>query len=186
MTKATIKEIKQYVIVNTEDYTSSELMTEKDVINYCNSMINELNKDVEECDIIQLAKNINEASARLLDFLETVIEVTNKFNPVIELCNRAINNNAVWHGKTKQDYGYYNFAIKPLYFVADYESIMIQIRADKMCNSGISDNGIRYVKQYEISKHIFTEPQKLVKYLVQAILRGKTETKESRIEYIEF
>ena len=31
-----------------------------------------------------------------------------------------------------------------------------------MCPSGYSDNGIKYIEQYEISKHAFKQPKKLV------------------------
>ena len=71
-------------------------------------------------------------------------------------------------------------------FNNEEESVFIQIRADKMCPSGYSDNGIKYIEQYEISKHAFKQPKKLVEYLLNNVLRHKTTPEERKIQYIEF
>ena len=186
MTKT--KQEKTYVVIGMDDCASSRKMIEKEVVEYYNSLIKGMNEEcMNDNEKMEIAKNFEEAKKNFPIFCEQVIELTEN-NPVLILLSRAINNNSSWNGQTKlvNGIGYYRFCVKPLYFNDEEESVFIQIRADKMCPSGYSDNGIKYIEQYEISKHAFKQPKKLVEYLLNNVLRHKTTPEERKIQYIEF
>lgn len=174
------KQVKKYNIYYSDDLgVMYESLTEKQVVNNFNSMVSDINADCGEN--YSKAKNLLDVLKNQKDYGWIVKDITNTKTDVLEfVIEQALRFNSSWHGRTMagDDRSFYDFAIKPLYI--NENNVIFQIELNKMCPSGLSDNGIKNIYMLNIDLLFFDNNlNKLVSELMSIVTTSK-------IKYVKF
>ena len=190
MTKANEVPLGVKIFEISEDICYKTHYSEESLIESANDLIKEINDSDSDMKPIPLVKTFEEAKEVLQNNFEINVVKADTYspNPCTLLTDRAIKENTKWVITTaKNRTGYYVIYIKPLYLLKD--TYTYQVKIMPFCLSGYSDNGIQYVEQVSVDKHLFNEPKDLIKFLIKSVALYKASisiniTKE--IETIEF
>ena len=152
-----------YVII--DECSISDPMSEKEIFERVNGERALYIKD--EVDPLFIKENfpeeittLSKAEEWLSGMGSYIIEVPNKLNSTQRILSRLFENNGAITGRIKikketySDQGYWDFTIKILDIDEEFRAIF-QIKADKKCPSGISDNGIYTVDRPLVSLYEF-------------------------------
>ena len=169
---------KLYVISYEDGEGASQIITEDEVLRRVNEEREQYIADCVDEEYIKEVfpteiKDINGARMWITDMGCTLISVPEELSESQRILKRMYDLNGQITGRIKRkekdyfDQGYWNFTIKVLDLDSDCNIARLQIKADKMCPSGLWDNGISVVSRpsvtlYDFSSDIDNTVRKLI------------------------